>query len=81
MFAVGTKVQGGDRSFVALKVTLQNGVLRGAGHGGSGGPRVPAGGETGEKKGMRCDGGPCGARNRPPGAAAPPGHYNNGVLM
>lgn len=29
MFAVGTKVHGGDRSFVAFKVTLQNGVLLG----------------------------------------------------
>lgn len=29
LFAVGAKVHGGDRSFVALKVTLQNRVLLG----------------------------------------------------
>lgn len=51
---------------------------RGGGHGGSGGHPVPAGGGTQGKKGPGWKGGPCGARNRLPRAAAPPGHYNNG---
>lgn len=29
LFAIGAKVHGGDRSFVALKVTLQNRILLG----------------------------------------------------
>lgn len=51
---------------------------RGGGHGGSGGHPVPAGGGNREKEGPGWKGGPCGARNRLPRAAAPPGHYNNG---
>lgn len=53
--------------------------LPGGGHGGVTSSRLRRRGNRGEGGGG-VGRGPCGARNRPPGAAAPPGHYNNGAL-
>lgn len=54
-------------------------VLTGAeAMGGVVGSRLRPAGGTGGREGMGWEGGPCGARNRLPRAAAPPGHYNNG---
>ncbi|XP_055250068.1 translation initiation factor IF-2-like [Moschus berezovskii] len=52
---------------------------RGGGHGGAFGSRLPPAAGTGRSEGAGEAGGPCGARNRPLRAAAPPGHYNNGA--